>query len=271
MDATPEVRESRRGFTLVEMLAVIVIIGILASLITMAAVAAINRAKRARIKAEIDSLNMAIKNYINEFGDLPDFTDLAAVKRHMKRRWPKITDTQINNVLSTHNAASSIVFFLGGMTDPNNPTKLIGFSENQWNPFDTSLDVSREPPRFEFDETRLGRMNGVLVYYPELGVTMNSCPYVFFRARGNGGYDDTAQQCEISGRDGAGGDTQLVRPYYNTQTDNWVNPDSFQLISAGLDDRFGTGNKYPVGTDYSPETFDNITNFSNITLDDMRP
>jgi len=271
MDTMSEAREPRRGFTLIEMLAVIVIIGILASLITMAAVAAINRAKKARIKLEIDGLEMAIKNYINEFGDLPDFTDTDAVRRHMKNRWPKITDAQINSVLSNQNAASSIVFFLGGMTDPGNPKKLIGFSADERNPFDTSTNVSRDPPRFEFEPDRLGRMNGVLVYYPDLGVTMNSCPFVYFRARGKAGYDADIQDCDILGRDGAAGDTQTIRPYYNTETDDWVNASSFQLVSAGLDDQYGTGNKYPVGTDYSPETFDNIANFSNVTLDDMRP
>jgi prepilin-type N-terminal cleavage/methylation domain-containing protein len=270
MDTMSKAREPRRGFTLIELLAVIVIIGILAGLITMAAVAAINKAKKARIKSEIALLETAIQNYINEFDDLPDFTDTAAVQRHMKNRWPDITDAQINSVLSNQNTASSIVFFLGGMSDPANPKKLIGFSADKRNPFNTSLDVSRDPPRFQFDQARLGRMNGVLVYYPELGVTMNSCPFVYFRSRGKAGYDAT-QTCDISGRDGASGDTQKIQPYYNTETGDWANAGSFQLISAGLDDRFGVGNKYPVGSDYSPETFDNITNFSNITLDDMRP
>jgi len=273
MDTMSEAKGPRRGFTLIEMLAVIVIIGILAALITMAAVAAINRAKKAKIKSEIALLETAIQNYINEFDDLPDFTDELAVRRHIKRRWPKIslTDAQINSVLSDQNAASSIVFFLGGMTDPNNPKKLIGFSADQRNPFNNDPDISRDPPRFQFDQERLGRMNGALVYYPDLGVTMNSCPFVYFRARGKAGYDANSQACPISGRDGAGGDTQTIQPYYNTVTGDWANAGSFQLISAGLDDRFGTGNQYPVGTDYSIETFDNITNFSNVTLDDDRP
>ena len=55
----------RSGFTLVELLAVIMIIALLAALVTPAVMRARNTARNAAIKAEIDLLHMAIMNYKN--------------------------------------------------------------------------------------------------------------------------------------------------------------------------------------------------------------
>jgi prepilin-type N-terminal cleavage/methylation domain-containing protein len=76
--------KNRDGFTLVEMLVVVLIIGILAGLISAAALRARNRAKVAAIAVEINQLKMAIENYKTGQGAIswqgageypPDFSD----------------------------------------------------------------------------------------------------------------------------------------------------------------------------------------------------
>ena len=58
----------------------------------------------------------------------------------------------------------------------------------------------------------------------------------------------------------------------------WVNNDTFQIVTAGLDDHFGSGlphRRYPSGVGYltpGPGDDDNITNFSEGSrLQDRRP
>lgn len=95
-------RPPTAGFTLVEMLVVIVIIGILGSLITGAAIVARNRAKRAMIRTEISQLELALTHYKQEVGEFPpDFANLLnphavadarnAVLRHLRKRFPRYT------------------------------------------------------------------------------------------------------------------------------------------------------------------------------------
>ena len=71
----------RGGFTLVEMLTVIVIIGILAGLITGATIAARKGVLRGIIIADIKQVDMGLQRYKSEVGELPPdfaFCDLPA-------------------------------------------------------------------------------------------------------------------------------------------------------------------------------------------------
>ena len=81
---------TRRAFTLVEILTVIAIISILVALVTLAVAGAMRAAKRARIGWEMNQIAMALEQYKNEFGEYPpDFFDDDAVVRHVKKRWPR--------------------------------------------------------------------------------------------------------------------------------------------------------------------------------------
>lgn len=263
MDATLGLKPARRGFTLIEMLAVVVIIGILAALITAAAIAARNRARKARIKIEIDLLQHAIQRYVEEYGEFPpDFTDDAAVTRHLRKAFQKCPASNYPD-FSGHSPASALVYWLNG------PDGKSGFSANVYNPFDNS--ESRKPPLCEFDQTRLRPADpddptSPLLYYPNIGIAVSSSPYVYFKAR-KGGYGDAS--CATAGGE--------ARPYYNVSLGDWVNPKKFQIICAGLDDRFGAGTGFPTGEGgdiaaaYEDENWDNITNFSDITLEDDKP
>ncbi len=99
----------RPGFTLVELLMVIVIIGILAGLLIVAVGPAIGTAKTAVVKTEINQLDVALNNYRDTYGSLPptmftkdgayatsgtaenekEVTKLKRFDRHMRKSFPR--------------------------------------------------------------------------------------------------------------------------------------------------------------------------------------
>ncbi len=267
----------RRGFTLVEMLTVIVIIGILASLVTGAVMAAKRKARITVITLEISQFDRALKGYKTKYGEYPpDFSAIntpqgkAAVVRHLSKAFPRI-DLGAGNTsakfgvfasrvsaacgldVSKLDASSALVFWLGGLPDGAGSKKLMGFSANARNPFDAT-SASRTQPLFEFDPQRL-RINddGVIQYFPKTGGSGENAPYVYFRPR-NGNY--------------TGKSWNTATPFEDTRTNEWMKPREFQILSAGLDGLYGTASKFPTGDDYDNEGFDNITNFSEGTLED---
>jgi prepilin-type N-terminal cleavage/methylation domain-containing protein len=280
MDAYRTRRAARTGFTLVEMLAVVVIIGILASLITAAAMAAIRAAKRARIILEVQNLDQQLKAYREKFGEYPpDFTDLAAVARHLSVAFPNFRPRSGGNSLtmlefvqqnfsdqSKFNPSTALVFWLGGQRDvdafpsrQDNTGAFVGFSANPRNPFDGS--ASRIGPFYDFDRTRLDVKNGNPYQYYPPGVPVGSMasgygPYVYFRARVNG-YTGHPGWAEVG-----------LKPAYDTRIEGpsgayaWANPKTFQIRAPGLDGRYGTGQHYPLGDDYDEAQYDDLSNFS---------
>ncbi len=88
--------QKRAGFTLVEILTVIVIIGILAGI----AIPAINRAlitaKEAAIRTEVDVVGQALEAYRLEYNAYPpDFSDWAKVEKHYRKAFPNIDDSEL--------------------------------------------------------------------------------------------------------------------------------------------------------------------------------
>ena len=83
--------KTKRAFTLVEILVVIVIIGILVTLVAVAVSGAMRQAKRGRIAIEMSQIAMALERYKAEFGEYPpDMFDDEALVRHVKKRWPRL-------------------------------------------------------------------------------------------------------------------------------------------------------------------------------------
>ncbi len=126
----------RSGFTLVEMMIVIMIIGILMAI----AVPAVNRAmttgKETAIRLEINALSTAVERYMQKHGDYPpDGSSWEVLERHMRRAFPRMSPqdlsllTQLTRQRGTStfsyvamDRAEALVFFLGGFSeDPMHP------------------------------------------------------------------------------------------------------------------------------------------------------
>jgi hypothetical protein len=125
------------------------------------------------------------------------------------------------------------VFFLAGFNTN-------GFSTNPSNP--AQLGGDRMGPFFEFKLNRLvdpGRASspGYRVYIDAYGKS----PYVYFSSYTRNGYARYFA--------GLGSDCSLVpQGPYNDGAGNYYNPDSFQIISAGRDTKFGPGGTWSQAT-----------------------
>ncbi len=92
----PRRRPARSGFTLVEILTVIVIIGILAGIAIPAVTSALRTAREAAIRLEIDVLGQALDAYQLKYGEYPpDFSDWTQVERHFRKAFPSIDDNEL--------------------------------------------------------------------------------------------------------------------------------------------------------------------------------
>jgi len=289
MEARRNLSKRRGGFTLVELLGVVVIIAILLGLISAAALRARATAKVTMIYNEITQLDLACKAYKEKFGDFPpDFTDPAAVTRHMARAFPRYDASQwqahAKNVWGIADAAkldpsAALTFFLGGYIDPIEKRPR-GFSMNPENPFQTPTSGSegRHGPFFDFDPARLEQdpYNNRAWRYYAIGTPVGSGPindgaYFYFRALPEGTYG------RIGDKGSPHPDRAGVKAFQNNAGTAYINPSTFQILQAGLDLQFGPTEgalppKYPAGTNYDNKgrMWDNITNFSGGTLEKAR-
>lgn len=229
----------RRGFTLVEMLVVVVIIGILAGLITAAALRARTRAKIALIVVEISELDAACKAFKERFGDYPPDSATAATS-FIKRAFPRFTGSAPSGIT----ADKALVIWLGGMTGADGRPN--GFSANPEDPFNATA-AGRIGPYFDFDSSRL---NPDKTYRPPGFTSTTGSGYMYYRAD-NGAYSGAAAM-----KDG------------RITAQPWINPGSFQIRACGLDGTMGAATVFGLGTGYQPADYDDITNFSGGTLED---
>jgi prepilin-type N-terminal cleavage/methylation domain-containing protein len=276
-------RNHGAGFTLVEMLVVLVIIAILAGLISAVAYRGIARAKVARIGVDISQLSQALNNYKTQFGEYPpDFSDTSAngqaiILRHIAKAFPRFTSTwygaashpldwpnlrqeiliNSSNLIDLNNMtpATALAFWLGGMPDAQG--KPCGFSKNPADPFESPVTTpSRTGPLFEFDPGRLTMTSGTVAdngkYFAPGIIVGNGQPYIYLRAE----IGQPDQKREYYSYDGTKtpptytfklGGTSGAKPYWDQRNQGWVNPDSFQILCCGLDGKFGKENVYPTG------------------------
>jgi prepilin-type N-terminal cleavage/methylation domain-containing protein len=161
----------RSGFTLVELLAVIMIIALLAGLVTPAVMRSLSSAKAAAVKTEIDLLHTALMNYKNEYGAFPpaDMRGLwngssvdtgHAAYKHLKRVFPRISERVDGDEASPYywmaqmSPAQALVFWLQGYYDNPQLPLTNGAILSASNPRSGDNNGSRKK-LFDFDDKRL--------------------------------------------------------------------------------------------------------------------
>ena len=237
---------TKRAFTLVEILTVTVIIGILVTLVAVAVAAAMQAAKRGRIAMEMSQIAMALERYKAEFGEYPpDMFDDDALVRHVKKRWPRLdmeelvtttgaadyaaairTALQIayNSCLGSTNVkfqdtqteAGSLVLWLGGF--PNADGKLSGFFADPENPFTPSDAFDNKV----FVDLTIGDNNRVRLFsvgsnrvVPVIGTEIRDTfvPFVYFRGKSDGGSDAYVSNGQVKQFDFSVSGLGLCVPY----------------------------------------------------------
>jgi len=218
----PPIHSRRSGFTLVEIMVVVVIIGILASILVPVLGGIIRRTNEAAVKVEIKSLESAIADFNARFGcDPPDnvylYESSSGWASDPKSRskiitiWPRFRfdvprdylDGVNNNAVGTPflSGAECLVFFLGGMpkSDGSGGIFMTGFSKNPSDPFrPRTVDETRDGPFFEFPSSRLvdvevdSNGNHVGDKFPEFIDTLSNqtAPYLYLSSRKGRGYSE---------------------------------------------------------------------------------
>ncbi len=176
--------QSRNGFTLVEMLVVILIIGLLMTISVAAVTRALTSGRQTALRLEINALSQAVEQYMQKYGDYPpDGSDFAVLERHMRRVFPRMSAqdrsllTQLTRQRGTNppvfsyvamDRAEALVFFLGGFSDDplhpltgeSGPLKLVRGA----NPNDSTVtsdlanyeyNATRDNALFEFEPARI--------------------------------------------------------------------------------------------------------------------
>lgn len=275
---------TKQGFTLVELLVVIVIIGILAGLITVAVSAALGSAKRTRILTEINELATAIEQYKGEYGSYPPNTT-ALLKLHVRDKFPRALVEDINTIPDNLTPAETLWFCLRGYTtDPQRPVDFFnvtanrnGFGFVQGRLVQTRLFAHAAGMTPLAPSTQRTSPQPVYVYVPQEG---KGAPYVYF---------DCSRQFDATlAYRGPNSPNDAARPYLTITNDpdpnkkvKRANEGKFQIISAGLDGLYGNeianptdvnNHKiYPDGINYTEGDKDNLVNFTTRTLEDDKP
>lgn len=278
---------TRRAFTLVELLTVIVIIGILAGLVAAVSMRARLTARNAAVSTDISQIEQALEVYAQQVGEYPpDFSDQTRVLAHLRKRWPDYpgsanwatfkADVQNGCGLNVDqiDRATALIFWLAG-TPPDATTsparkKPQGFSADPANPF--RAGVPRTKPSYDFNADRLFAESGGSGWWEYRAPHVDAAPLVYFRARAGAAPQDayrvSAGGNPISYTHSTAG---VAVPYLAGGGAAWRNERSFQIISCGFDGRYGDAvglRQSQTGAGCTEYDYDNHANFSKGMIGD---
>ncbi len=282
----------RAGFTLVELLVVIVIMAILMALILPAIGSVRRSAQVAAVSAEMTQLDSAITNFKQIYGPTPPSNLIipananswgASDRAVIRALWPQFDFSTCGGLQLSNGAvgypanpvhmsgAECLVFFLGGVdSDATDSVRsLIGFSKNPATPW-SNLGSNRDNPLFKFDVGRLVDIDkdGAVEYLDSL--PDQATPYAFFSSQGkNYRKLNSATVADDFDVHGAPTNPKDMTAIYLDPSNAPLEAGGYQLVSPGLDGAYGVGGVYTDGKELTgnrvAET-DNITNFSKGVL-----
>lgn len=300
-------KRPRSGFTLVEMLVVIVVIGILMGLLLAAVAPTLFTSYNFAVTTEIKELEGSIEQFKTNLGFYPpcefdfdgdtttdltaDPEDLATFKQYLRKIAPNHdeTDAQIGtwwNQVGRHLDNDSIlVFWLSGLN--RSAQYPLTYSLGADNLYDdgggagddvfTGFANGEDPAKrifFEFSADQLVDGNATTVKR-YLQRKIGEQPYVYFSASQYG-----IASCNVSDPFNGAPVAHAVYPYrsYPDATVDYYNLTTFQIVAAGRDRTFGSVDGFAPNDNWTvsytvPDLRDvmhhrdNITNFSGGILE----
>jgi len=296
---TNHTTKPRSGFTLLELLIVIVIISVLMGLILVGITGVLRRARIVSVQTEFTQLDQALTTFENRFNTIPpSFLQIPAMggtwdiesRSAVRAIWPQFNFARRGGLddaipvppALTLNGAECLVFFLGGLESTTNGVgTTTGFSKDPQLPW-TQSDTP-EGPFFEFDSGRFVDTDGDDLFEYVDAIEGQVTPILFLSSRGKR-YTESNNAAATDDYDVFGvaaNDMQIC--YFEADGTTPHRKDSYQLISPGDDGEYGPGGIYASGQSLADFDIDgdaiinsdeerqaekdNITNFSDGTLE----